>query len=218
MKIRISRNDGIAIFLLLICFIAGKTIYGNFERNKAYASDITKIKALEVNEDDIIIGKKDAKHTIVEYIDFTCYHCSEFHKKHFHEMYAKYFSKGTVKNVFRILVLSQKSLTGAKFLFCDIEKNRSEQENLNIISVLFSDNWKIDGNYTEKLKTELEKNKINTSNFYKCMNSDTTLKKIMLMRGIAIKTLEIPGTPFVFFNGKQIDIDSLQNEISKTIK
>lgn len=75
---------------------------------------------LKANGDlpDIVIGKPDAKVTIVEYASLSCSHCANFHNKVFPDLKAKYLDTGAARLIVREFPTSERALVAHMLTRC----------------------------------------------------------------------------------------------------
>ena len=73
---------------------------------------------LDINENDFVIGNKDAPITIIEYASLSCIHCSNFHQKTLPIILEEYVNTNKVKIIFRDFPLNYPALIGSMLLQC----------------------------------------------------------------------------------------------------
>ena len=78
--------------------------------------------ALDISENDFVIGDKDAPITIIEYASLSCSHCADFHNNTLKELKKEYIDTGKVKFIFRDFPFNYPALLGSMALQC-IPKN-----------------------------------------------------------------------------------------------
>jgi protein-disulfide isomerase len=183
--------------------------------NNAIASD--KTDHLKINDNDLSFGKRNAKVQIIEYADFGCHHCADFFNDKFPTLYDKYIKTGKVRFAFRPLVISRQSLSMSQILFCE---KRTDAEDAALMQLFFKNMHKLNNpNYMEVLERVMIAEKWETKNMYKCVNDKDIKTKIIDMRQVAIKELKIPGVPFIYINGKQMEFGvDIFKEIDNIIK
>ncbi len=101
----------ITIFVSIFIFI--------FTSNSILANEAS---ALEINEDDFVIGDKNASITIIEYASMSCTHCASFHVNTLPDLKKEYIDTGKVRMVFRDYPFNYPALLGSMMMRC-IPKN-----------------------------------------------------------------------------------------------
>jgi protein-disulfide isomerase len=74
--------------------------------------------ALEIGEDDFVIGDKDAPITIIEYASMSCSHCASFHNNTLPDIKKEYIDTGKVRMVFRDYPFNYPALLGSMMMRC----------------------------------------------------------------------------------------------------
>ena len=74
--------------------------------------------ALEISEDEFVIGDKDAPITIIEYASMSCSHCASFHNNTLPDIKKEYIDTGKVRMVFRDYPFNYPALLGSMMLRC----------------------------------------------------------------------------------------------------
>ena len=73
---------------------------------------------LDTNNNDFIIGNKDAPITMIEYASMSCSHCADFHINTLPELIEKYVDTGKIKIVFRDFPFNYPALLGSMVVRC----------------------------------------------------------------------------------------------------
>ena len=74
--------------------------------------------ALEIGEEELVIGDKDAPITIIEYASMSCSHCASFHKNTLPDIKKEYIDTGKVRMVFRDYPFNYPALLGSMMMRC----------------------------------------------------------------------------------------------------
>ena len=74
--------------------------------------------ALEISEDEFVIGNKDAPITIIEYASMSCSHCASFHNNTLPDIKKEYIDTGKVRMVFRDYPFNYPALLGSMMMRC----------------------------------------------------------------------------------------------------
>jgi len=108
-------NNTLLKYFILICFFL-----------LPYFSSTLSKTILNINENDFIIGNKDAPITVIEYASMSCSHCADFHIKTLPQLIEKYVDTGKIKIVFRDFPFNYPALLGSMVLRCIPEDTRYE--------------------------------------------------------------------------------------------
>jgi protein-disulfide isomerase len=150
---------------------------------------------------EIVIGKPEAKITIVEYASMTCPHCANFHTKVFPQLKAKYIDTGTARLVFREFPLDNLALSAAMLARCvggegaepfigDLFKRQSE--------------WAVRAEAAPKLFEVAKQAGFTQASFEKCLNDQELYQKILGVRQRAEERFGVRSTPTFFVNGQRL--------------
>ena len=74
--------------------------------------------ALEIGEDEFVIGNIDAPITIIEYASMSCSHCASFHNNTLPDIKKEYIDTGIVRMVFRDYPFNYPALLGSMMMRC----------------------------------------------------------------------------------------------------
>ena len=74
--------------------------------------------ALDISEDEFVIGDKDAPITIIEYASMSCSHCASFHNNTLPDIKKEYIDTGKVRMVFRDYPFNYPALLGSMMMRC----------------------------------------------------------------------------------------------------
>ena len=74
--------------------------------------------ALEITDDDLVIGDKNAPITIIEYASMSCSHCANFHNDTLPDLKKDYIDNGIVRMVFRDYPFNYPALLGSMMMRC----------------------------------------------------------------------------------------------------
>ena len=85
--------------------------------------------ALEISEDEFVIGNKDAPITIIEYASMSCSHCASFHNNTLPDIKKEYIDTGKVRMVFRDYPFNYPALLGSMMMRCIPEDVRYDYMN-----------------------------------------------------------------------------------------
>jgi len=180
------------VIILIFLAIVGYSIYSNVARPQ-----YTPIKT-----DSPFVGNPNANVTIIEYSDFQCSYCAQFHKTTYPEIRDKYISTGKVKFVFKnflieqIYTLSNKAAQAAR---CAYEQDRFEEYALNLYNK--QNEWSKLG--VSKFKDYAKQFGLNMTAFNQCLDSGA-MEELVKRDFEEGKKNGITGTPSFLINKKRI--------------
>lgn len=110
---------------------------------------------------DLVIGKTDAKATIIEYGDFKCPSCGQFHQEAGKQLRSEYIDGGKLKIVFRPLAIigpdSERSAVGA---YCANNQSKFAPYHDAVYDHMWNNYYK-SGNFSAEFKDILTAEKLN---------------------------------------------------------
>ncbi len=147
---------------------------------------------------DIVVGKKDAPVTVIEYSSLTCGHCANFHKNVLPTLKKKYIDTGKVRYIIREFPLDNLAVAGFMLARCKSDKYNEIVEDL----YAHQEEWAFVRNPLEKLKERARKAGFTDDSFMQCLRDQSLLDKIVKVRNKASKEFNVNSTPTLFVNGK----------------
>ncbi len=172
------------IFLLVIFF----NVFGN-----ATAEEIKRI----------VVGKVDAKITIIAFESLTCSHCANFHKNVFPKLKEEYLDTGLAKIEFRHFPLDIAAFNASKVAQCKNDGNSDILESL----YLNQQKW-VKGSTVEEANKNLQlflKSEGFNVDFESCV-SDKNIEDFVLNDRIdGAKNFKIQATPTIIINNKKFE-------------
>ena len=161
----------------------------------------------EVLSNDHIQGNPDAKITIIEYSDFQCYYCSQFH-----ETMLSILKETDVRWIYRHFPLGSHEYAkkAAEAAECAGEQGKFWE----YADALFAYKGKVSD---EVIVSAAQKIKVNQSAFAKCLSSGKYTKTVAVHHNSGVD-LKISGTPTFFLNGKRYNGYIPLDEFKKIIK
>lgn len=169
-------------------------------------------KILEINSNDIVIGKKNATITIIEYSSLTCPHCAEFHNYAFNLLKKNYIDKGMVLYVHRNFINNSPDLIASMLAHCSNQYTK-------FIQVLFEnqESWAFREDYENSLHNIAKLSGMESSKIKNCINNKN-LSNIIYQNTIdASKILNVKSIPTFFINGKKIDGAPEYSDLAKIL-
>ena len=160
--------------------------------------------ALDVTEEDFIMGDENAPITIIEYASLSCSHCADFHINTLPELIKEFVDTGKARIVFRDFPFNYPALLGSMVMLCISKDIRYDY--MNALYML-QHNWV----FSENTKTKQELYKIMqsggmTKEEYDACIYNTELEKEIL-EGVmeAQNQFNIKSTPSFIINGNLIE-------------
>jgi protein-disulfide isomerase len=147
---------------------------------------------------ELVIGKEDAKVTIIEYASASCPHCATFANDELPK-FKEYLDSGKVKILFREFPLNDAAMGGFMLARC-----APKEKQVALIEVLFKTQAKWVQNPLEGLKEIALQAGFTNETFMACLNNKDIAEKILAERTRA-DGFGIDSVPFFFINGKKYD-------------
>jgi len=161
---------------------------------------------------DLIIGKADAKATIIEYGDFKCPSCNQFHHNAGAELRNNYIDSGQLKIVFKpIAVIGPDSERSAVGAYCANKQSKFVEYHDALFNYMW-DNYYKKANYsvesqdlltTDVIKTAVKNTSIDTNILSTCIESGTEVSTVAANLTSA-ENSGVRGTPTFIINGKNV--------------
>jgi len=163
-----------------------------------------KTSALEIGEDEFVIGDKDAPVTIIEYASMSCSHCASFHNNTLPDIKKEYIDTGKVRMVFRDYPFNYPALLGSMMMRCISSDVRYDY--MNALYQLQNTWVNKDPKISKKeLYKIMQSGGMNKDEFNKCYsnldNENLILEGVMT----AQKDFNIKSTPSFVVNGNLVE-------------
>lgn len=186
----------IAILLLTVPLAAPSAASKGASSKKTI--DLT---ALKIDDNDFVIGSRNAKIVMIEYSSLSCPHCKDFHANIFKKIKDEYIDTGKVLYVYRSFPTNRSALAGSKLCQC-VEKS----DFFKMLTTLFEaqSSWAYTNNYTTALLNIAKLGGISEAKFKTCQEDKKLEEAILKVALDASNKLHITGTPTFFINGDEI--------------
>lgn len=154
------------------------------------------------NGDFPVLGKSDAKVTVVEFADYQCPFCEQFFSQVENQLKKDYIDTGKVQFYFRnFAFLGQESDWAAEAAYCANEQNAFWQYHDYLYTHQGQEN---SGTFSKaNLEGFASDLGLNTSQFNNCLDTDKYKDKLDADTN-AGKTAGVTGTPTIFINGQML--------------
>ena len=182
-----------------------------------FFSTLSNINAEDIKR--IVVGKKNAKITIIAFESLTCSHCANFHKDVYPQLKNEYIDTGLAKIEFRHFPLDIAAFNASKISQC---KNDGKS---NILDSLYLNQQKwVKGSNAEEandhLKTFLNDEGIDVD-FNKCINDQNIEDFVLKDRIDGVKKFKVNATPTIIINNekfeKSLNYKNLKKALEKLI-
>lgn len=216
-----DKNTAIALGVALL-FIGASLYFANSGTQTVKDNgDTTATKKEYANvplRDSPVLGKDDAKVTIIEFVDFQCPPCATFKFGAGAAIYEHYIKKGLAKLVLKHFpLLGEESFSAAYASECANEQGKFWQ----YYDYLFDQTAKAadenSGTFSSSnLANYAEQAGLNKDMFTVCLNSEKYKDRIVkdVEDG---KAAGVSGTPTIFINGKKIEGGAKLKEYQQVI-
>ena len=159
--------------------------------------------------EEIYLGNKDAKVTVIEYASMTCIHCANFHKDIYPKIKENYIDTNKIKFIYRDFPLDKQALFGSVLAKC-----APKEKYFDFVKLILNTQKKWISNddaFVNKLKNigklaGLNENKINA-----CFKDEHLVDNIIESRSIAEKKYNITSTPSLIINEKKYSAMNYEN-------
>ena len=178
---------------------------------------ISSISASNSNEiKRIVIGKENAKISIIAYESLTCSHCANFHMDVLPNLKKEYIDTGLAKIEFRHFPLDVAAFNASKIVQC---KNDGNPEILNSL-YLNQSKW-IKGNTIEEVNENLKKFLVSEGikvDFNKCTTNKSIEDFVLNDRIEGVKKFKVNATPTIIINDKKFEKTLNYKNLKKSLE
>jgi protein-disulfide isomerase len=158
--------------------------------------------ALDIQENDRIVGSMTAPVTMIEYASMTCSHCADFATKVMPKVKAEWVQTGKVKYVLRDLAWDNLAVGMAKVARC-----APPRQFLPIADAFFANQERIvmSADPLGQIKQIASGFGMDSARVEECVKDPTLQTQVEASKKIAMETLGVRGTPSIFVNGKLVE-------------
>jgi protein-disulfide isomerase len=185
----------------------------------AQEENLPPVDPVKLNEPSIlgemVLGKDDAKVTIIEYASSSCPHCAEFATVELPKLQKDYIDTGKVRLVFREFPHNDAGMGGFMVARC-----APKEKYFPIVDVLFKTQQTWVPNPLEGLKAIALQAGFTQDSFMACLNNKDVAQKIFEVRQKG-EGFGITGIPTFFINGQrykgEYSFEAMKTEIDKLL-
>lgn len=147
---------------------------------------------------DKVLGKEDAKVTIVEYASMTCPHCAHFAETTFPELKSKYIDSGKVRFIFREFPFDPRAEAGFMLARC------AGDNYFPMVDVLFKQQqtWAAAENVKDAMFQLSKLAGFTQESFNACLTDQALLEQVRAVQKRGADEFKVDSTPTFFINGK----------------
>tara|TARA_B100000029_G_scaffold516590_1_gene631515 strand:- start:6173 stop:6748 length:576 start_codon:yes stop_codon:yes gene_type:complete len=175
------------------------------------------IKPINAKE-EIFLGNKDSKITVIEYASMTCVHCANFHIYVYPKIKKEYIDTNKIKFIFRDFPLDKQALYGSMLAKC-----APKEKYFDYVELVLTKQKKWISNNDEFIKKLINIGKLaglNEEKIESCFKNEKLVDEIIKIRTTAEKKYNINSTPSFIINGKKyssLDYESFKKIIDDLI-
>lgn len=155
---------------------------------------------VKINDNDPFLGKADAPVTMVEFSDFQCPFCKQYHDTTFQKIKQTYIDTGKVKYVFKDFPLSQihpRAQASSEAAQCAYDQGKFWEYG----DILFKNQGALTDDNLKQYAVDL---KLDTTTFNECFSSGKHRADVSSDQQDGIAA-QVTGTPGFAINGRRLD-------------
>jgi len=159
--------------------------------------------------EEIFLGNKDAKVTVIEYASMTCIHCANFHKDIYPKIKENYIDTNKIKFIYRDFPLDKQALFGSVLAKC-----APKEKYFDFVQLILSTQKKwitSDDTFIDKLKNIGKLAGLTESKINNCFKDEQIVDNIINTRNFAERKYNISSTPSFIINNKKYSAMSYEN-------
>ena len=164
----------------------------------------------------IVVGKEDAKITIIAFESLTCSHCANFHKNVFPELKKEFLDTGIAKIEFRHFPLDIAAFNASKVAQCKNDGNS------DILESLYANQQKwVKGSSIQEANKNLQKflkNEGFSIDFDSCVNNKEIEDFVLNDRIDGTKNFKVSSTPTIIINNKKFEKALTYKNLKKALE
>ena len=198
-------NNIILKYMVLICFFL-----------LSISSSLLSKTILNINDNDFILGNKDASITIIEYASMSCSHCADFHINTLPQLIEKYVDTGKIKIVFRDFPFNYPALLGSMVVRC-IPKDARYEYTQALYKLQHKWVNRENAKTTQELYKIMQSGGMTKEEFNNCINNVDLEKDILQSLMDVQSEFDIKSTPSFLINGLLVEGNKSFKDFRKII-
>ncbi len=161
---------------------------------------------------DMVMGKEDAKVSLVEYASASCPHCAKFYKDVFPKIKSEYIDTGKIKFIFREFPHNQPAL--AAFM---IARAMPKEKYFPLVDIFFTtqDTWL--AKPKEGLLNIAKQAGMSEADFEAALKNEALANNILAVREKGSTKYGVDGIPTLFLNGQAFHGETTFDDLKKAI-
>jgi len=174
--------------------------------------------AVAINDNDVIVGAKDAPVTILEYASLTCPHCADFHQKVLPAIKKEYIDTGKARLVYRDFPLDQWALRASMIARCAGPERR-----YSFIETFFAQqkSWTT-GDPAAGLAAISKLGGLDSAGIEACFKDEKKSEAVLQERLNGTELFAIRSTPTIIINGDRysggLSVEQMRAVIESKLK
>lgn len=165
-------------------------------------------EGFNITEQDRVFGDADAPNTFIEYASMTCPHCARFHDEGglYQKIKEQFVVTGQAKFVYRDLPWDGMAFRAALMARC-LPESKYEA----MVSRIYNNqaSW---SSAPEELLKLFAITGMTAEEAEACVNDKRMQEYILKKRTEALDVLKVTGTPFLFLNGKKVNMQNSEED------
>ena len=163
---------------------------------------------------DEVLGKADAKITVIEYSSLTCPHCAKFHADTFPQVKKDWIDTGKIKYIVRDFPWDPMAQAAAMISHC------SGDRYFTFVDTFFHSqaNWLRAADPLSALKGIARLGGMPADEVDKCLQNSQLLNEITARKDDGEKVYSVDSTPTFIINGKSVSGDKDYDSFAKLLK
>ena len=178
------------------------------------ADDAGSVLPTAINANDMVLGKKDAPITIIEYASLTCPHCAAFETQTLPQLRKDWIDTGKAKLVFRDYPFDQPGLRAAILARCI-----GPDKFFGFLDVLYQNQqqWALAADPVVALTRYAKLAGMSDEQVQSCLKDQSVSNIVVGNRVTAQKEYQIDSTPTFLINGRKLEGNQPYAEFEKAL-
>ena len=193
-----SRRTPVSGIVALGCFLAVSGVVWSAAPKAQVPKPEETFASVAIDAGDKVLGRADARVTIVEYASFTCPHCAHFHADILPELKKAYIDTGKARLVYRDFPLDRYALAASVVARC-----AADNRYFGFVDLLFREQprWSGAKNPVAALGGLAMLAGISKKKLESCLRNEELQKAVLQQRLTASQKYKVTSTPTLIVNG-----------------